>query len=378
MPRIVISLVLLSGAALGWLAWSQSRAAPLVVSGFVEADEVRVGSRVGGRVAEVLVREGDAVKQGAVLYRMDPFNLKEQLAQAFSERAAAEAELAEFKAGYRKEEIDQAKAQRDQLAATVDRLVAGPRPAEVQIAREQVKIAAATLELARAEHDRLTRLREGAQAAQKEIDESVRALKAGEAGLAAAEQQLALLEEGTRKEEIAEARAALAKAEHALQLLEKGFRTEDIARAAAEVDAAAAHVRTIEKQIEELTVLSPCDCVVETLDLRPGDLAAANAPSVALLDLARMWVRAYVPEGRLGEVQLGREIPVRIDSFPNRTFHGRVTFIAREAEFTPRNVQTPEERSKQVFRIKVTLLEGIDQIRVGMAADVLLGEKSGA
>jgi multidrug resistance efflux pump len=114
--------------------------------------------------------------------------------------------------------------------------------------------------------------------------------------------------------------------------------------------------------------------VVEAIDLHPGDLVAPNAPAVALLDVSHLWVRAYVPESRLGEVRLGQKVPVRVDSFPGRRFSGRLTFIAQEAEFTPRNVQTPEERSKQVFRIKVELDAGRDRLRAGMAADVLLSE----
>ena len=89
-----------------------------------------------------------------------------------------------------------------------------------------------------------------------------------------------------------------------------------------------------------------------------------------------MWVRAYVPEARLGQVRLDEKVPIRVDSFPGRRFSGRVSFIAHEAEFTPKNVQTPEERSKQVFRVKVTLTEGQELLRVGMAADLLLDEAS--
>jgi multidrug resistance efflux pump len=114
--------------------------------------------------------------------------------------------------------------------------------------------------------------------------------------------------------------------------------------------------------------------VVEAVELRPGDIVAANAPALSLLDTAHLWVRAYVPEGQLGRIRLGQQIPLRIDGLPDQRFTGRITFIAPEAEFTPRNVQTPEERSKQVFRTKITLESGQERLRVGMMADVLLGE----
>jgi multidrug resistance efflux pump len=112
--------------------------------------------------------------------------------------------------------------------------------------------------------------------------------------------------------------------------------------------------------------------VVEAIDLLRGDLVAAGAPTVELLDTTRLWVRAYIPQARLGGIALGQPAVILTDSWPGQRFKARLTFIASEAEFTPRNVQTPEERSKQVFRIKATLEEGLDRLRAGMAADVLL------
>jgi len=369
---VIIAAVAVAAAIVGWLYWQQSRTRPLVVSGFVEADQIRVGSRVGGRVVEVLVDEGQRLKTGDVLYRIDPFDLRQRLAESEAELARAQAESDRLKAGYRTEEVAQARAKRDRAASTLDKLNAGPRKQEVEIARAKLDVAKANLGLADSEHARVARLQKESQAAAIEIDRVVRALKAAQAEVASAEQELQLLEEGTRKEEIAEATATLADADAALKLLETGYRIEDIAQAAAAADAAKAHVAAIKIQLDELVVKAPLDCVVEAIDLHPGDLVPANAPSASLLDLSQMWVRSYVPESRLAAVSMNQKIPVTADGLPNRTFNGHVTFIASEAEFTPRNVQTPEERSKQVFRIKVTLDEGKDLLRVGMPVDVHL------
>ncbi len=375
MRKVVVISIVLACVVVGWLYWRQTRPVPLIVSGFVEADQIRVGSRVGGRVAEVFVQEGQLVRQGEPLFRIDPFDLKEQLAQAQAELAGYHADLTRLKAGFRKEEIEQARAKRDQAAAALDKAVAGPRTGEIDIARERLKAAQAGLELARTEHERISKLREQNQAATAEYDRAVREHKAAQAEVAAAQQEVALLEEGTRKEDIAQARAALAEAEAALKLAASGYRSEDIARAQAQVAAAEAQVAAIEIRMNELAVKAPTDCVVEAIDLRPGDLVAANAPSVSLLDTARLWVRSYVPEARLGEVRLGEVVPVRVDSFPNERFDGRITYIAEQAEFTPRNIQTPEERSKQVFRVKVTMeAPGKQRLRVGMVADVMFDE----
>lgn len=374
MYRLAIVLAVCCVGLIGWLYWRQSREVPPIVTGFVEADEIRVGSRVGGRVADVLVDEGSRVKVGDVLFRIDPFDLNERLIEAEAQASAARAELQRLQQGFREEEIAQAKAKSDQAGATLQKLVAGPRQREITIATERAKIAQANLDLAQIEFDRVTRLREENSAAKTEHDQAVRALRQAEGEYAAAQEEWALLEEGTREEDIAAARAALAEADAAYRLVASGSRQEDIAKAAAQLAAAESRAQAIRIQMEELEVEAPCDCVVEAIDLRPGDLVSANAPTVALLDLARMWVRTYVPQGMLHRVRLGQRFPVQVDSFRDRQFIGEVVFIASEGEFTPRNIQTPEERSKQVFRMKLRLGEGREVLHVGMAADVLLDE----
>ncbi|HTI50663.1 MAG TPA: HlyD family efflux transporter periplasmic adaptor subunit, partial [Planctomycetaceae bacterium] len=127
------------------------------------------------------------------------------------------------------------------------------------------------------------------------------------------------------------------------------------------------------RQIEELTIRAPVDGSIEAVDLRPGDLVGASTPAISMIEAGRLWVRAYVPENHL-DVQVGSEVSVTVDSFPGRRFKARVSFVARQAEFTPNNIQTVEDRSKQVFRIKVLLEEGLDVLRPGMSGDVWLGE----
>lgn len=378
MRKVVVFAVVAGAGIVWWLYHQQSQPAAFVVSGFVEADDIRVGSRVGGRVEGVRVGEGQRVHPGDTLFTLDPFDWQERLLEAKAQLAAVASEHARLAAGNRQEETAQARAKRDRAAATLEKLIAGPRVREIEIARERGKMAQADLELAESEFERVKNLREEASAAKVEYDKAVRELKRSQAESAAAGQELALLEEGTRKEELAEARATLAEAEAGLRLSEQGFRTEDVAKAAAQVEAARAQVAAIETQMKELTVVAPCDCVVESIRLRPGDLVAPNAPAVTLLDGSRLWVRTYVPEFRLGEIRLGQHVPVRVDGFPQRRFRGRVSFLATEGEFTPRNIQTPEERSKQVFRAKVTLEDGLDILRVGMGADVLFGEAAGS
>jgi len=365
---LIIPLALICLAA---VIWSQHRPQPFFISGFVESHQIRVGSRVGGRVQAVHVVEGQDVKTGQALLELEPYDLDERLAQARATVAAQQAILDKFRIGARVEEIDQARAARDRAQAVLDARLAGPRPLEIKIQEAKVAQAKAELVKAQQDFDRVSQLAKQGRAAEDELNTATRGLAVAQATHDAAARQLDLLREGTRPEEIAEARAQLAQATASLALLEAGSRTEDIAQAAATLASAEAAVEVIERQVAELTVTAPVDSTVEAVDLRPGDLIAPSAPVISLADPSELWVRAYLPENRLS-VQLGQTVTVRVDSFPQRTFAAHVTYISRSAEFTPTNVQTPEERSKQVFRIKVVLDEGRAVLRAGMAADVYL------
>ncbi|MBI3836182.1 MAG: efflux RND transporter periplasmic adaptor subunit [Planctomycetes bacterium] len=373
MYKPIIAILVLAAGLLTFLYWRQGQHFPAVVSGFVEADEIRVGSRVGGRVAEVAAEEGHRVTTGQLLLRIDPFDLRERLAQAESQFASSRAELERLKAGNRPEEIAQAQARRDLAAANLEKLTNGPRPQEIESARAKLKSVEADFEFADGEAKRVTRLRAESSAATTEFDQAVRNQRTTQAAITAAQQELSLLEQGTRKEDLDVAKASLAEADEALHLLKAGARIEDVNKAAAQAASAEAQVSAIRTQLAELNVLSPCDCVVEAVDLRPGDIIAANAPTLALLDTSRLWVRTYVPESLLGAVRLTQQVDVNIDGVPS-AIKGRITFLATEAEFTPRNIQTPEERSKQVFRIKVVLESPPQSTRVGMSADVHFGK----
>ena len=373
LPRVVAAVVL-AAALVAVLLFSQQRGGPLEVSGFIEAEQIRLGSRIGGRVADVHIEEGDVVERDQVLVELEPFDLVERRAEAAADFAARTAAHARLVAGFRSEEIAQAKARRDRLSARHAQLVEGPRAQEIAVARSEVARAEADLEFAELQQKRSDELFRDGRAAGEELDRANSRLKQARAALAAANEELALLEEGNRPEVIEQARAELEEAQQALALLEAGSRPEDIDEARAAMEAARARLAAVERQLAELEIRAPRHGLVEVLRLEPGDLVQANAPVLSMLDLSRMWVRAYVPENELS-LQLGDEVPVRVDSYPGETFLGKITFIAREAEFTPRNVQIPEERSKQVFRIKVDFVEGLDRLRPGMGADLRLRER---
>jgi multidrug resistance efflux pump len=366
---IPISIVILLLA--GLIIYSQFRKPPIHVSGFVEADEIRVGSRVGGRVKAVLVEEGQRVEQGQVLVELEPFDLLQREKEALNTLNASEADYQRLMAGLRAEEIAQAKARYDQYRARLDLLEAGPRAQEIEAARSRLVAAESELKLAQRRHERRAGLFERNAISREEFDEISEQLEAAQAIVDVRTQELEELEIGTREEEKREARARVEEAHQAWQLAEKGYRQELIDQAKAARDAAQAALDVVRAQMDELTITCPVDGVIEALELQKGDLVPPSAPVLSVMDGRHLWVRAYVPQNRVG-LRVGQQLKVTADSFQGEEFRGEITFISRQAEFTPSNVQTPEERSKQVFRIKVTLLEGLDKLRPGMTADVWL------
>jgi multidrug resistance efflux pump len=326
---------------------------------------------VGGRVASTHVEEGSVVTKGQILVELEPFDLLERRAQAAANLSARKAAYDKLNAGFRSEEKSQAKARVDQLAARLEKLENGPRTEEISAAQARVHLAQADLELAQTNYARTETLRDRQVATAEDMDQATKELKVARANVEVRTEGLALLLEGTRPEEIEEARAQKEEARQAWLLTENGYRSEEIAEAKSRMDAAAAALASIARHIEELTISAPVDGTIEAVELEPGDLVSPNAPVLSIMDTSELWVRAYVPQSEL-RISIGQQVQITVDSYPSERFGGHISFIARQAEFTPSNVQTPEERSKQVFRIRVIIDEGLGRLRPGMAADVWL------
>ncbi len=372
MDKRLLGMAVLAVLLVGVLTYSQRRGEPLHVSGFIEADEIRIGSRVGGRVQQVHIEEGQTVRAGDRLVELEPYQLEELLAEAEAQWARAVAVRDRLTAGFRAEEIAQAKAHYDQLAAVLEKLTNGPRQEDIAAAQAQFELAESQFVLAKTNHQRAETLFAMKTNQQADLDQATAELRLARATRDVRIEELNKLKRGTRAEELAEATAKLDEANQVWLLRKSGYRVEEVAEAQAAAAAADATRRAVRRQIEELVIKAPVNGTIEALELRPGDLVGANAPVISLMDTSRFWVRAYVPENRLA-LKIGDAVSVTVDSFPGERFPGKISFISRQAEFTPGNVQTPEERSKQVFRIKVTLDAGRDRLRPGMAADVWLG-----
>jgi HlyD family secretion protein len=403
--RWQLARLLLLAALMGACA-SRATEGRITASGFIEGEQAVVAAEISGRVTEVLTARGEAVKAGQVLVRLDDALLQTQRQEALAALAGAEANLARVQAGARPEEIAaararlaQAEAERDGAAQAVvwaREAISNPLSLDMAIhaARTQVEMGEQEVELARAqlaEADLLHNVYTGKGASADTCRTWELQLKAAQAALARAQAELqgerdylnVLLAQRARPLELeaqlhqAEAQqrvsgAAVVAARAALELLEAGPTAEEIAIAEAQVRIAQAAVRLAEAQMTRLTLRAPLDGIVTTCAVHAGEMAAAGAPLITIANLDELRLLVYIPEDRIGHVRLGQPVEVRVDAFPGRAFEGRISYIAGEAEFTPRSVQTKEERTNLVFAVKITIPNPDHALKPGMPADATL------
>ena len=361
---IVVAVALAGyGAHRGYVARQ-----PYEWSGTVEARTISVGSRAGGRVLRVLVREGESVAQGQPIVELEPGDWPAQLVQAKAQKKSAEAVLDKLRKGARPEELEQARARALTAKAALDMAVAGSRPEEIQAAEARLAAQQIVVQKAKLEADRMHKLDSAGAAVPADLDNADMSLREATAQRDALQNQVDELKNGSRREEVAQARARQMEQAASVKLVVAGSRAEDLRVAEADVEAADGRGAQIQSILDELTIRAPLPARVEALDLRPGDIIAPNATAAVLLEEKELYVRIYVPETLLGRVRVGQTVPITVDSFPDRTFRGVVTHINGVGEYSPRNLQTADERADQVFAARVEPKEGFDELRAGMAA----------
>lgn len=362
-----LAFALVAAAAYaGYTLWERSR--PFEWSGTVEARTISVGSRVGGRIKQVLAREGDHVAAGAPLVVLEAGDLDAQKLMAQGELAQAQANLDKLEKGARPEEIDEAKARAQTAVAALEETRVGARGEQIAAANARLVAAQVTADKAKLDDDRAHKLFESRAIPQSQVDDADAVLNGAIAQRDAALQVLDELKNGSRREDLAQAQARASEARASAKLVLAGSRVEDINAGEGQVLVAKGKLDQIQTMLDELTIRSPVVARIESLDLRPGDILAPNATAASLIESDQLYVRIYVPETQLGHIHPDQEVPVNVDSFPGRTFKGVVEHINGVGEYSPRNLQTADERANQVFATRIGLREGGDDLRAGMAA----------
>ena len=324
MKRIFVWLLALSLlpllTAFRWPWQASGDPERIELSGTVEAREVDLAFQVGGRIAKLLVDEGDAVQAEQRVASLDASDYELALRAAIAQMEAAQAALAALQAGTRIQEL---------------------RVAEAQLTKAQ-----ADLDYARVEFKRIADLVARKLAPQEQLDQLQQRQNVALAGVEQARQTLALLREGPRQ--------------------------EDIAQAAATLRARQAAVETARQQLAYVQLRSPVAGVVSVRLVEAGEVAAAGKPVLRVAELSRPWVRAYLNEADLSRVRLGQPAEVRADGLPGQALAGRLAFISPDAEFTPKTVETRALRVDLVYRVKIEVENPDGALKLGQPADVLL------
>jgi len=318
------------------------------------------------------VSESQIVEPGQAIVELDMPELDAQHGQLIAQRKAAEAVLLRLTNGPREEEKAAAKAAVDVAKAKLQRMQHGFRVEEVEQARQELQALDAEFQNASTELNReRSLLARGASTAQQYDAANARYTRLL-AQVTAAKAKARMMESGYRVEEIAESQAEVARLQANYDLLLAGTRAEEIDEAKAKIADLTAKIEEIDVKRNERVVTAPERAVVEVLAVRPGDIVAPNQAVVLVLRADDLWVKAYISEIDLGRIQLGQKVKVTCDTYPGKRFEGIVAYISSQSEFTPRNVQTVDERRHQVFGFKVRVSDPQGVFKSGMAADVWL------
>jgi HlyD family secretion protein len=323
MKRIIPVVILLAAAIAAsvyfYLHLTEKKAPvnQLTLSGNIEAHESLVGFKAPGRIVELPVEEGQQVAQGALLARIDNADLQQKV------------------------RVDEAtvRVRESSLALTL----AGTRHQEVKAAQQSMMDAEADLEQKKLDNERAQQLFAKDEVSAQERDQAATALKRAEAIFKAAQQRYNEAVEGSRKEDIAISRANLNQANASLGLSQVN--------------------------LSYSVLYAPMAGVVTVRQAELGEVVAPGSPVVTLADLDHIWLRAYVAETDLGRIAWGQNVTITTDTYPGKQYHGRISFISSDAEFTPKSVQTTKERVTLVYRIKIDIDNPTHELKPGMPAD---------
>ncbi len=319
---LILPVLVLAGVIGGVYFWQQQQKnrenGSLTLYGNVDIREAQLAFNSSEHIDAILVQEGDKVKKGQLLARLHTKVLDAQLSEAQAQLHAQQQTLAKLTAGSRKEEISKARA-------------------ELAAAKARSRSAMAT-------YRRLLPMLKKKLVSPEDVENASGVADAADAEMNAAQQTLILLQLGPRKEDIAIAKAVLASRDAAVMLAKQ--------------------------RLDDANLYAPADGVIRNRILEPGDMAFPQTPVLTLAFINPVWVRTYLPEPALGKIRLGMAATIYTDSFPGKVYRGWVGYISPTAEFTPKNVQTPELRTRLVYSMRIFACNPQNELRLGMPATV--------
>ena len=390
MKKLILAIVLIAvvgtAAVLAYRSLHTEPTDRILVSGNIELNQVDIAFKTSGRLIERAVNEGDHVQKGMVIARLDREQLLRQHETAQAALATAQAVVAESQSALK---WQQATMQADlqlknaDLSAAQSQLLQlknGARPQELQQANAAVAAAQSQFDQAKKDWERAQTLYKDDDISTAQYDTFHTRFESTGAALKQAKEQAGLVQAGPRSEMIESASAQVERARAGLKIgeansIETTRREQDIVARRSDVERARAQLALVDTQLADTIAVSPIDGMVLVKAADVGEVLAPGTSVVTVGDLDHPWLRAYVRERDLGRVKVGSQVHVTTDSFPGKVYDGRVSFISSEAEFTPKQIQTSEERVKLVYRVKIEIDNPHHELKSNMPADaeILVG-----
>jgi len=384
--KVIIFLIVAGLGIAGTLVYRNLHSQPdnsIRISGNIELTQVNVAFKVSGKLVERAVDEGDNVKKGMVVARLDREQLLRQRDSAQAALQQAQSQLAQASTTVDWTEQSQASdlsLRRADLAAAeahLRELEAGSRPQEIQEAQAAVESARTESERSQKDWERAQTLYQKDDISTQQRDQFRARAETAVSALRQAQEKLGMVKEGPRKEVIEAARAQVKRAAASIewagaQRLDVTRKRQDVTGRQAEIERARAQIGIIDSQLADTVAVSPIDGVVLVKASNVGEILAPGTTVVTIGDIEHPWLRGYINEKDLGRVKIGMKARVSTDSYPGKVYSGRVSFIASEAEFTPKQIQTSEERLKLVYRIKIDVENPQHELKSNMPADAVL------
>jgi HlyD family secretion protein len=386
MSKKMIVIVALAAVGIAVALAFRTRSQPdnvIRISGNIELTQVNIAFKISGKLIERAVDEGDVVKKGMVVARLDKDQLLRQREREEATLAQAQSQLAE--AGTTVEwtkqsqahDLDQRRADLAQTQAHLRELEAGSRPQEIQESSAAVEAARTAAVQAQKDWERAQILYKRDDISASQYDQYRKNAESAAAALRQAQERFGMVREGPRKEEIEAARAQVNRAAASVkwseaQRLDVTRKQEDVVSHRADIQRERAQIALIDSQLGDTVAASPIDGVVLVKSANVGEILAPGTTVMTIGDIDHPWLRGYINERDLGRVKLGTKAKVSTDSYPGKVYWGRVSFIASEAEFTPKQIQTSEERLKLVYRIKIDVDNPQHELKSNMPADAEL------
>jgi len=383
MKKAIIPILLLAAGGYAYYKYrgsSRDTANRVVVSGNIELTEVNIAFKTAGRLIERNVDEGAVVKKGQVIARLDREQLLAQRAREVAGLESARAQLAQSETAVEWEranlaaDIEQKRADLASMEARLLELKNGARPQEKLDAKAAVESAQSEVERSKRDWDRAQVLYKNDDISTAQFDQYRNRWESAAALLRQLQEREGLVLAGPRSEQIEAQAAQVQRARATLKMaevnsLEMKRREQDLMTRQAEIARSQAGIAVIDSQLADTVAASPVDGVVLVKSADPGEILAPGTAVVTVGDIEHPWLRGYINETDLGRVKLGSKARVTTDSYSGKTYDGHVSFIASEAEFTPKQIQTQQERVKLVYRIKIEMDNPRHELKSNMPAD---------